>query len=84
MGSREPNTDDVAGDADSSVGVHRVDQYHWETDDGVEYILTDIPTAPCHKCGAEIGEDQYCYFRDDDGLDHVCWDCGQEVTGFGD
>jgi hypothetical protein len=63
--------------------VERIDTYHWRKGE-VDYRLTDIPTTPCHECGAEIGDDQYCYFREDENheLDHICWDCGDEVTGF--
>lgn len=65
--------------------VEKVGQYHWRRGD-VEYRLTDLPSDPCHECGSEISEESYCYFRDrpDEGLDHICWDCGHEVTGFGD
>lgn len=66
----------------------RPGEYLWDAEDGSTYVLTDLPTDPCHECGAEIGEDEYCYFREgpasDFGLDHVCWDCGDEVTGFAD
>lgn len=62
-------------------------KYRWKTDDGTVYVLTDLPTDPCHDCGADIDADEYCYFREGgelDGLDHICWDCGQEVTDFGE
>lgn len=71
---------------DSGARVERVEKYHWKQGN-THYRLSDIPTSPCHKCGAEISDDEYCYFREersDDGsdLDHVCWDCGNEVTDF--
>jgi len=64
----------------------KIDNYRWEADDGTEFQLTDIPTDPCHECGADIPDDEYCYFRDrpGDSLDHVCWSCGRKVTGFGE
>lgn len=66
--------------------VERPNRYQWVTEDGTRWILTDIPTSPCHECGAEIPDEHHCYFRDgpaaDNGFDHVCWDCGDEVTGF--
>ena len=70
-------------------GVRRVADYRWKTADGTVYQLTDIPTDPCHECAEPIPEETYCYFRDsppygDGGLDHVCWDCGRDVTGFGE
>lgn len=61
--------------------------YRWEAADGTEYVLTDLPDDPCHECGAAITA-RYCYFREgpraDEGIDHVCWDCGRAVTGFGE
>lgn len=67
--------------------VERVGNYRWKQGPNT-YQLTDIPTDPCHECGAEIPDGTYCYFREgpvaDNGFDHVCWDCGKEVTDFGD
>lgn len=68
--------------------VTRIDRYSWVTADETEYRLTDLPTDPCHECEREIGDDEYCYFREgprsNGRLDHVCWDCGRKVTGFGE
>jgi len=67
-------------------GTEKLGQHHWRNGD-TEYRLTNLPTDPCCKCGAGIGEDEYCYFREgpkaDGSMDHICWDCGHEVTGFG-
>jgi len=64
--------------------VEKVGQYKWKQGD-TTYVLTDLPDSPCHECGGEIGEDKYCYFRDSpENFDHVCWDCGRKVTGFGE
>lgn len=67
-----------------SARVKKVGKYHWRQGE-TDYRLTDIPSGPCHECGAEIEDGKYCYFREGPhgSLDHICWDCGNEVTGFG-
>lgn len=64
--------------------AEKIGKYRWRDEDSIEYVLTDIPTDECHECGDEIHDQQYCYFRDDEsGIDHICWNCGQKITGFG-
>jgi hypothetical protein len=67
--------------------VEQIGEYHWRKGD-TDYRLTDIPSFECFECGYDVPDEEYCYFRDGpeatDGFDHICWDCGQEVTGFGE
>lgn len=69
--------------------VELVDRNHWRHE-GTDYILGYLPSQ-CNKCGESIPEESAGYVRDgpwandgEGGMDEICWDCGQEVTGFGE
>lgn len=67
--------------------VEYVEPQHWRYK-GTQYLLGHTATGTCSECGYYVPEEKACYLRDgplaDDWFDHVCWDCGQEVTGFGE
>lgn len=69
--------------------VEYVEPQHWRYEE-TDYVLGYIPDE-CNKCGVNIPEESAGYIRDgpranggEGGIDEVCWDCGQEVTGFGE
>lgn len=69
--------------------VEYVDTQHWRYE-GTDYVLGYIPSE-CAKCGDDIPDDHAGYIRDgpranggEGGIDEVCFDCGNEVTGFAD
>lgn len=69
--------------------VKYVGTQHWRYED-TDYVLGYIPSE-CAKCGKKIPNDHAGYLRDgpranegEGGIDELCFDCGDEVTGFAD
>jgi len=80
-------------DADLEAEIDRGDvtlvkSQHWRVGE-TDYVLGYMPTG-CDKCGDEIPDDHAGYIVDgprspgDGHLGELCFDCGGEVTGFGD
>lgn len=69
--------------------VELVERKHWRYEE-TDYVLGYIPSE-CAECGTSIPDSHAGYIRDgpranqgDGGIDELCFDCGHEITGFGD
>lgn len=73
----------------TKADVELVETHHWRFED-TDYVLGYVVTE-CAECGADIPDDHAGYIRDgkranngSGGIDELCFDCGNTVTGFAD